>query len=221
MTYFLGEKALGHTNLYFDFVDGDIRKSENEVHLFYWSSGGMLEMRAAVLIPLLLVSACVTVEPPGRPQVDPTSGVSVAISEPIVKSGSFSLPVAISNQTSVAYCYDGLGGASVGLGLENADTGAVLNTESGVISDDFGAAPDQVERRELPPGAVLHTTISRSFPLSGKYFAPNQDIRYRKGDRLAASAGLYYYDCAFSSLRAAGRNARVAQSAKSSPFREP
>lgn len=30
MTYFLGDKALGHTNLYFDFVDGDMDKVENE-----------------------------------------------------------------------------------------------------------------------------------------------------------------------------------------------
>jgi hypothetical protein len=30
MTYYLGDKALGHTNLYFDFVDGDMKKVENE-----------------------------------------------------------------------------------------------------------------------------------------------------------------------------------------------
>lgn len=30
MTYYLGEKALGHTNLYFHFLDGDMDKVENE-----------------------------------------------------------------------------------------------------------------------------------------------------------------------------------------------
>jgi hypothetical protein len=30
MTYLLHDKPLGHTNLYFDFIDGDMRKVENE-----------------------------------------------------------------------------------------------------------------------------------------------------------------------------------------------
>jgi hypothetical protein len=171
---------------------------------------------------LLCLGLCACVAPALPEKVWDLGSVNpqVTISGPQVSNGGFTFVATAVNPAAIPICFDGNEEFLIGIGLQNADTGANLSWVDGPISASGGGVSGR--KYVIQPGGSISHTITVPRPLSGPYDTPFVASRYAIGDQLYAVAGEEFYACKYNSTSEASmkEGTLVVFSAQSALFQE-
>lgn len=185
-------------------------------------------MRKLYITIFFVLAACVTT-PFAHPAWNIT-GVKpkVDISAPKFLKDRVAFVVTATNDTDETFCFDGVEDYPMGLLMYHAETSADFSWTSLFAEDKireigpvhFAGPP--IVRRQLFPHSSISVTVQVGAPLTGSFYTPGPDPKYKKSDPLVAKGGTYFYDCSYPTegeATAAGRSFNII-SKPTAPFRE-